>query len=150
MSFPFHCMQHRHSYILMKTPSILNSPFQRYSHFSDAQNNKIQRELNTITISIIGYIFKSITASSNSFCLITSQISSLFCTGVKSKIYIGRCQNLWWCNLLIRTFWWSAFIMSRYIGLNTSIFSFLILQEGRLPQGHQMPGFPKIWHGLPV
>ena len=53
LSFPFQCMLHCKSSILMKTPSKLNIPSQRYSHFSDAQNHKIQKELNTI----IGYIF---------------------------------------------------------------------------------------------
>ena len=40
----------------------------RYSRFSAAQNNKIQRKLNTIIC------LKSILASSDSFCLITSHI----------------------------------------------------------------------------
>ena len=33
---------------MLKTTTRLNIQFQRYSHFSDAQNNKIQRKLNTI------------------------------------------------------------------------------------------------------
>ena len=44
--------------------------FSRYRHFSVAQNNKIQRKLNTI----IDYTSKSIFPTSDSFCLIASQI----------------------------------------------------------------------------
>ena len=53
-----------------KNPSKLNIRFQRYSYFSDAQNKKIQRKLSTI----IGSILKSVLASSDSFCLITSHL----------------------------------------------------------------------------
>ena len=54
-------------YITLKPPLKLSIRFQRYSHISDTQNNKIQRELN-------GCISKSIIASSDSFFLITSQM----------------------------------------------------------------------------
>ena len=53
-----------------KKPSKLSIRFQRYRHFSDAQNIKIQRQLNAI----IGCISKLILASSGSFCLITSHM----------------------------------------------------------------------------
>ena len=56
------------SYIMFKTPSKLSIRFQRYTYFSDAQNNKIHRKFNAI----IACISKSILASSDSFCLITS------------------------------------------------------------------------------
>ena len=52
-------------YIMLKTTTRLNVRFQRYSHFSDVQNNKIQRKLNPIIVSIY---------KSDSFCLITSHL----------------------------------------------------------------------------
>ena len=42
----------------------------RSSHFSAAKNNIIQRKFTTI----IGYILNSISASSDSFCLISSHM----------------------------------------------------------------------------
>ena len=57
---------------LVETQSKLNVRSQRYSCFSVTQNNKIQRKLNTIICYI--YILKSILASSDSFCLITSHL----------------------------------------------------------------------------
>ena len=61
--------QNGQSYIMLKTPSKLSIRFQRCSHFIDAQINRIQRKLNTI-------ISKSILASLDSFCLITSHITT--------------------------------------------------------------------------
>ena len=71
--FQCSCMGHIQGYTWLKTPSKLTLWFQRYSRFSGAQNNKIQKKINTI----IGCILKSILASYNSFCLITSHISEL-------------------------------------------------------------------------
>ena len=48
----------------------LSIRFQRSSHFSVAQNNKIQKKLNPYICST----YKSISASSDSFCLITSHV----------------------------------------------------------------------------
>ena len=65
-------MPHIESYILVKPPSKLDVWFKRYQHFSASQNKKIQRKLEVI----IGCIFKSILASSDSlnylitFCVI--------------------------------------------------------------------------------
>ena len=89
-----------------ETPSKLNIWFQRYRHYSAPQNSKIQRKLNTI----IGSIWKSILASSDSFCLITSHMmagffhnsvyytfishSGLACSGYWSNM--DSC--LWWEN----------------------------------------------------
>ena len=67
-----HCMPQFQSCITLKTPSKLSIRSQRCSHFSDVQNSKIQRKLNTI----IGSISKSILASSDLFCLIISQLLS--------------------------------------------------------------------------
>ena len=58
----------------MKTPSKLSIRFQRYSHFSAAQNNQIQKKLNPI----VGSTYKSISVSSDSFCLITSHMSNFY------------------------------------------------------------------------
>ena len=52
LSFHFHCMPQFHSCITLQTSSKLSIRFQRYSYFSDAQNNKIQRKLNAIIGSI--------------------------------------------------------------------------------------------------
>ena len=46
--FFVYCMPQFQSYITLKTPSKLSIRFQGYSHFSDAQNNKIQRKVNGI------------------------------------------------------------------------------------------------------
>ena len=70
LSSHVHCMPQFQSFIMLKTPSKLSIRFQKYSHFSDAQNNKIQRKLNAI----ISCISKLILASSDSFFLITSHI----------------------------------------------------------------------------
>ena len=83
--FHLQCMLHLQRYIMQKTPSKLNIRIQKYSHFNDAQNNKIQRKLNAI----IGSIWKSITASSDSFCLIASQMS--FFHTCKDNQYL----NIW-------------------------------------------------------
>ena len=56
----------------VETLSKLDLRFQIYSHFSAAQNSEIQRKLNTNICSI----YKSILVSSDSFCLITSQMCS--------------------------------------------------------------------------
>ena len=54
----------------MKIPSKFDLRFQIYHNLSVVQNNKIQRKLNAI----IHCILKSILASSDSFCLITSHL----------------------------------------------------------------------------
>ena len=64
------CMLHTHIYVMRSSKmnlSKLNLRFQRYSHFSAAQNNEIQRKWSTN----ICCIYKSILVSSDSFCLIT-------------------------------------------------------------------------------
>ena len=52
LGFYSHGMPQFQSYIKLKNPSNLNVRIQRYSYFSDAQNNKIQRKLNAIIGSI--------------------------------------------------------------------------------------------------
>ena len=44
--FCFHCIPQFQRHTMLKTPK-LSIRLQRYSHFSDAHNNKIQRKLNT-------------------------------------------------------------------------------------------------------
>ena len=66
-SFHVQCMSQPQRYTTLKPPSKLSIRFKRYSNF-DAQNNKIQRELNAI----IGCISKSMISCTDSFCLITS------------------------------------------------------------------------------
>ena len=71
LSFHVQYMPQPQSYITLKTPSQLSIQFQRYSHFSDAQNNRIKIKLNAI----IGCISKSMIANSYSFGLITSHFT---------------------------------------------------------------------------
>ena len=70
LGFHLQYMHKFQSYIMLKLKLKLDLWIQRYSYFSDAQNIKIQRKLNAI----IGSIYKTIIASSDSFCLITSHI----------------------------------------------------------------------------
>ena len=55
----------------VKTPWRLDNWFSRNSILSDCKNNKKQKKLSAL----FGYILKLIFASSNSFCLIASQIA---------------------------------------------------------------------------
>ena len=68
---------------LVKTLWRLRNWFSRNSSLSDYKNNKKQKKL----FSLFGYIFKVIFASSDSFCLIASQIITHSST--YQIIYIG-------------------------------------------------------------
>ena len=79
---------------MLKTPSKLSIRFQKYSHFSDAQNNRIQRKLTAI----IGSIYKSILASSRLILLdhinyikfmIFSEMGKLACCAKLFLIYLN-------------------------------------------------------------
>ena len=69
-SFRLQCIPQIYSQILLKPLSILDLQSHIYSHLTAAQNNEIQRKLNTN----ICCIYKSILVSSDSFCLITSHV----------------------------------------------------------------------------
>ena len=88
VKFSFHfsnCMHHFHSYILQKTPLKLFKWFQIYEQLKDAKNNRKQKTFSAL----FGSILKSIFATSDWFCLITSHISVPFRNFVHSVLHWG-------------------------------------------------------------
>ena len=69
---------------LVKTPQMLGTWFQRYKQMKDWTNNKKQKKL----LALFGYILKTVFASSDSFCLITSHISLSFFKGKNKHMHL--------------------------------------------------------------
>ena len=89
-----------------KTPSNLRIQFQRYSHFSDAPYDKIQRKLNAF----IGSIHKSILPSSDSFCFITSQMY-LFTKCVCLFVHLFGCQYKY---IILKSSSFTAYVLTEH------------------------------------
>ncbi len=74
-SFLLSVIFHSKSYVLQKTPLKLDMSFWSYDVLKDCQNSRKQKDL----FSLFGSIFKSIFASSDSFCLNTSHMLNVWC-----------------------------------------------------------------------
>ena len=75
------------SFNLVKIPWILDNRFLRNSSLSDCKNKTKKKQQKTKKLSaLFGYIFQLLFASSNSFCLIASHITSE--TQIKEDVYM--------------------------------------------------------------
>ena len=84
---------------LVKTPQRLGNWFQRYKQLKDWTNNKKQKKLSAL----FGCILKTVFASSDSFCLMTSHMLKAIVLPVKYICSIGG--HSWW-NTRWRESWY--------------------------------------------